>query len=673
MRSDSPYRFNSLQDRYTATYRYLLPVLFLPLAVMAADTTKDENELHEVVVTAARERTALKRETRAVAVVEREQLMQRQPNNVAQALQTIPNVDVNGGPRSNAQSPTIRGLEGNRILQVIDGVRQNTQSGHRGHYLLDPELLATVEVIKGPGGGMWGSGALGGVVAQRTLSAADLLTDNTFGAYIKQGYASANNESKTSGSLYGLLGESVDFLFNGYYSDATNLRLGNGQNLMDSAYRNQGGMAKWGWQFDEAQRFELGLRQSETHQTAPSNPTENVSATVPLVRQQSDDRNATLTYYLNPADNAWLDAQFTTYINQTRFDEWRLDKSQQDKVDYRTLGVNISNHSQSDVASLTYGADFYQDRSTGERQGNNRPIPPDGRSNVAGTYLQSDIPLGESWNLLPGLRYDYYTAKNNAVADSSRTEQHFSPSIGLRWQTTKWLVLSSRYDEAFRAPSLEELYTRGTHFCMGPMGCNQFIANPDLKPETAKNISVSAQMRFQDLLGDDSLTLDATYFHNRVNNYIDMEVATWTTQYRNVTDARLRGTEIVARYRWKALDTGISYARTDGQDQQTHQPLQNIPAQKWVADIGYHFFEETLKSGITLRHYQAQRDLPQSVTTTYPGYTLLDLYTTWQPPALKQVSINMAIDNLTDRHYRPAFNQLYAEGRNMKINLKYQY
>ncbi|MGL4601715.1 MAG: TonB-dependent receptor plug domain-containing protein, partial [Plesiomonas sp.] len=357
--------------------------------------------LPEVVVTATRDNKTIEQETRSVVVINRAQIEQQQAASVAKVLKYTPNIDVEGGPRANAQSPIIRGLSGNRLLQVIDGARQNTNSGHRSTYFLDPEMLSSVEVVKGPSSSLWGSGALGGVVAQQTLSAPDLLTDQPIGGYIKQGYGSANDETRTSASLYGMPNDSVDFLLNGYYTDANNLRLGNGEKLTDSSYRNQGGLAKVGWQMDDAQRLQLSVRQSENHQNAPSNPSEAVSSSVPLVQQKTRDFNTTLDYRLNPQDNRLLDARVTAYLNKTEFDEYRIKKAQRDTVNYRTLGLNMSNRSEFDLMTLVYGGDIYQDKTEGQREGQNRPIPADGRGQVWGTYLQADIPLATDWNLLP--------------------------------------------------------------------------------------------------------------------------------------------------------------------------------------------------------------------------------------------------------------------------------
>jgi len=65
-------------------------------------------------------------------------------------------------------SPVLRGMEANRILLVIDGVRMNNaiyRSGHLQNALtIDPLILERTEIIFGPVSTMYGSDALGGVV-----------------------------------------------------------------------------------------------------------------------------------------------------------------------------------------------------------------------------------------------------------------------------------------------------------------------------------------------------------------------------------------------------------------------------------------------------------------------------------------------------------------------------
>ena len=70
----------------------------------------------------------------------------------------------------------IRGVEGNRVLTLIDGIpiprfsygRNGTYAASRLNYI-DFSTLGNVEVLKGPGSSLYGSDAMGGVVCLRSL------------------------------------------------------------------------------------------------------------------------------------------------------------------------------------------------------------------------------------------------------------------------------------------------------------------------------------------------------------------------------------------------------------------------------------------------------------------------------------------------------------------------
>lgn len=201
----------------------------------------------------------------------KDSLLSKQATSVAAALEDIPNVDIRGGSRSIAQKPNIRGLSDNRVVQVIDGVRQNFDLAHRGSYFLPMSLIQEIEVIKGPSSSLWGSGALGGVVAMRTPNALDLLKNNDkFGVKIRQGYQTANNLSEKDVSVFAA-NDKFDVLISGFYNNADNLRTGKGNKLNNTAYKQFGGLAKFGWQINDANRVELSHRETRFKQTAPSN------------------------------------------------------------------------------------------------------------------------------------------------------------------------------------------------------------------------------------------------------------------------------------------------------------------------------------------------------------------------------------------------------------------
>lgn len=641
--------------------------------VMAAGVS----EFEEVLVQASRDNSTAAQSKRSTAVVTRQQLDEQQPASVAEALKYQPNIEVGGGTRASNQQPVIRGLSGQRVLQLTDGARQNFNAGHRGTYPIDPELLEQIDVIKGPASSLWGSGAIGGVVAQTTRDGRDMLKpEQTLGGYVKQDFNTAADKTKTSGAVYGVLNEQLDLLVSGYYSDQNDIRLGNEQSLSDSSERDNGGMVKLGWQLDDSQRVTLSHRRSESVGSVPGNPATNVSTSSPLIERQSTDSSTIVGYQFNP-ESELVDLDVSLFRNKTEIEEYRVLANQQDSTDYRTLGLNMVNRSALDWGKLTYGVDGFQDKSQGLRSGSHRPVPADGRTQVMGGFLQADVPLADDWTLMPGLRYDHFETEANNISDSQRSDDEWSTSLALSWQASDWLQLIARYDEAFRAPTSEELYTTGTHFVIGGPLVNRFIANPDLRPEKAENKELIARARFSGLLAsEDSLQVNASLFENKVTDFIEQQVImdfrnmVFETRNQNVQNARLQGGELSIDYRWQDLDLGVSYGRTIAKDEDTGRALEGIPADKWVASVGYWLWDRQLKLGAKATY----ADSVTSDTAQYDDYSLLDVGAHWVGRGgMDGLELGLTVDNLTDRYYRRAFSELYEAGRNVKLSALYRF
>ena len=225
----------------------------------------------------------------------------------------------------------------------------------------------------------------------------------------------------------------------------------------------------------------------------------------------------TLNHQWSPDDSPWLDAATTFYWNQTRYDEQRIERGQYDQTEFDTLGFSLVNHSTIASNVLSYGVDGYRDTvktvRDDEGQQGQRPDDIDGEAKTWGAFLQAKVPAGEKLAIEPALRYDHFSNQSNNLAASS-SDSALSASLGASWQTTSWLTLNARYDEAFRAPSVEEMYSSGSHYCIPaipnflPNGlCNTFVANPDLQAEEAANKGVKADLRFANLAGDDNEAL----------------------------------------------------------------------------------------------------------------------------------------------------------------------
>ncbi|BAJ03529.1 TonB-dependent heme/hemoglobin receptor [Shewanella violacea DSS12] len=654
-----------------------------------AQETDAVTEFDEVLVTATRISEKASETSRSVAVVGEEKLQELQAASVAQALKNEANINVTSGPRASSQGIEIRGLGGQRVLQTIDGARQNTTSGHRGTYFMDPELLKSIEVVRGPASSLWGSGAIGGVVAQNTKSAQDMLDEgDTFGGYIKQGFETNGDKIKTSGAIYGVA-DKFDWLINGSYKDNNNIKQGNDLTLENSESEKSSGLMKFGWEPSDDQRLQLSGRFSKTDELVPSNPSTSVSNEVPLVRRNTKDQNMTLSYSLNPSDNAYLDLNTTFYWNKTDYDEDRVTKGQTDSTKYETLGFSVNNSSTLGSAKLIYGIDGYQDKIKTVRddsgQAGERPDDIDGKTKVWGAFAKARVDITDTLALEPALRYD--TFKNESInLDKSSDDDAVSSSLGLVWNTSDWLTLSVRYDEAFRAPSIEEMYSTGTHFCIPHFLCNTFEINPDLKAEKAKNKEIKADMRFSNLAGDDELAITVNVFRNDVDDFIEMTVSdisfehgapTMTTSWDNIDEAKLTGFEISTRYRYEQTRLLLNYGQTEGKDKNTDQYLTDIPAKKFVADLSQGVMQGDVKFGTRLTYVAKQDQRPDSYQDReqFEQYTLWDVYMAWEPAmgTFEGLRVDFAIENIGDEEYLQAWQNLNEQGRNFKLSARYNF
>ncbi len=666
---------------------------FLSLAAVAEQVKTAEFD--EVLVSATRIQEKVSESSRSAAVVGEEQLAEKQGDSVAEVLKTEANINIANGPRASAQQVEIRGLSGQRVLQTIDGARQNTSAGHRGTFFMDPELLSSVEVVRGPASSLWGSGAIGGVVSQNTKSAREMLDEGqSFGGYLKQGYETNGQRSKSSGAIYGTKG-SIDWLLNGSYSDGDNIKAGNDNTLENSASRSRSGLAKFGWQLDEAQRLQLSGRINEISEAVPSNPATDVSNSVPLVRRDSKDSNLTLDYSLAPSSNALLDLDAKFYWNKTDYDENRLTKGQFDTTEYETLGFSIANRSQWQGLKLTYGLDGYRDQIETFRddsgQSGQRPGNIDGESRVWGAFVAANIALGENWSLDPALRYDSFENESNNLGHSS-DDDALSPSLALVWKTAPWLTLSARYDEAFRAPSVEEMYSSGTHYCIPPIPnflpnglCNTFEVNENLKAEKAKNKELKADMRFAELAGNDELALSLSVFRNDVDDFIEQRVTNplhgipgleQNTRWDNVDKARLTGFELTGKYRINQTRLSLSYGQTEGKDRHDGGYLANIPANKLVLDLSQGIMAGDMKLGTRVSYNASQDRVPEdNPVNRYQDYTLWDVYLAWEPAmgTFEGLRVDFAIENIGDEEYIQAWQTLMDQGRNFKLSARYRF
>ena len=136
----------------------LKPTLFL---------TKESEQLNEVVLSVFKSKEKSNRIAEQVAVLSQKDILKISPQTSADLLAGIPGIKVQKS-QFGGGSPVLRGMESNRVLLVVDGVRMNNAIYRKGHLQnaisIAPNQLDRTEVVFGPSSVIYGSDALGGVL-----------------------------------------------------------------------------------------------------------------------------------------------------------------------------------------------------------------------------------------------------------------------------------------------------------------------------------------------------------------------------------------------------------------------------------------------------------------------------------------------------------------------------
>lgn len=154
--------------------------------------------LGQVVVSASRWAQNASRVPNRVSTIRAEEVLLRNPQTAADLLGSSGEVFIQKSQQGGG-SPMIRGFATNRLLIAVDGVRMNTaifRSGNLQNVIsLDPFATERTELLFGPGSVLYGSDAIGGVMAFYTLTPtlADSQSRGPSGSAALR-YASANEE-----------------------------------------------------------------------------------------------------------------------------------------------------------------------------------------------------------------------------------------------------------------------------------------------------------------------------------------------------------------------------------------------------------------------------------------------------------------------------------------------
>ena len=190
-----------------------LSALFSQHYLYAADVQPAQQvELAPVLVTADRNAQTLDKAAPNVSVIGRKTLNQASAQNLDDMVLYEPGVSVpSDNNRRGHAGINIRGIDGNRILMMVDGVRipesyagGGSNGAISGRDMVESDTLKQVDIVKGPYSALYGSDALGGVVNMVTLSPRDFVDADKRGHFgLKHGYRSRDRSHGVTATAAG--------------------------------------------------------------------------------------------------------------------------------------------------------------------------------------------------------------------------------------------------------------------------------------------------------------------------------------------------------------------------------------------------------------------------------------------------------------------------------------
>jgi vitamin B12 transporter len=429
----------------------------------------------------------------SITVITGEELKQKQVTTVADALREVPGLDVvESGSRGSVTSVLIRGADADQVLVLIDGVRVNsTTLGAYDFSQLTPENIDRVEVLRGWGGTLYGSEAVGGVIQIFTrrgegpphgsVSAAggNAQTDREVGEFSGQtgivSYSGAISHIRTDG-------------FKPQNDDYENVVV-NGRVDADLV---ENGTARAIFRIGKA---EFGNFSSNNFLVAPD-PNARQTDQYSVVRADWTHSPLQMLRYRfafsfsrddqhfdDPADGAETTSTVSDFLSETMAGDGNATLTWLGGAAESTFGLEYESQL-GDTDSLSSDPTFGDFSSSFDET----------VGNLAGYTLHQLFLAERRLVLTGGVRVD----------DNQRFGLAVSPSAGVSYVLTATQTrLRATYAQGFKAPSMNELFFPG-------------FGNPDLDPEHSWEVDAG----FDQPLWRERLLFSATYFHRQVTDLI---------------------------------------------------------------------------------------------------------------------------------------------------------
>lgn len=678
-----------LTQEYVLTRERELVVELIPSAIL----------LHQAVtITAQRSERMSFDVNQSASAIAAAQLSERSPRSTPEALMNETGVWIQKTNHGGG-SPIIRGLVGNQVLLVVDGIRLNNATYRYGpnQYLstIDPGIIDRIEVNRGSGSVLYGSDALGGVLqvisATPSFSSAGL----KIGGRLRSRWMSAGMEQSIRPEIEGR-GKRVAFL--GGFS-ARNfgdvLAGGNLGVLTPTAYRERSGDAKLLWRLGS--RGILTSAFQHTTQNHVPRYDQVTQGGFSLFEFEPQTRQLSYLRWESSTPSPWVQS-FRLTVSMNRSKEGTISqknnsvemKRQLDEVN--TLGLmaeflsNPSAHWQ-----VQSGIEYYSDRVSSTAHVLNTVTNTEtaqrgsyadgsGISNLAVfTNHQWDW---KNFQISAGARFNRISV---SVTDNLFGDQQINPNawvgnVGVMYKLNSRLRMVGTLNTGFRAPNVDDMSKFGT------IEANIFeIPSGLLSPERSLNMETGLKYN------STKLSWNVTAYQSTLTDLIDRVATSYqgsptfegrtVYQKRNVGEAIIKGIEAdVDAVVIKSLTVYGNVTYTYGENKTRKEPMRRIPplfgrlGLRYGHPSGLWIRTEWAVAGKQDRLAGGDRSDARInirlINGVMPGWDIVNLHAGY---SYRFWSIQLSAQNIFDEAYRVYASGIDGYGRSMTaaVNIRF--
>lgn len=554
--------------------RKLIPVLLVAPFANAEPVNLEQAEVEDVItVVGTKTERALSDVAATITIKSAEDIERELTRNIADLVRYEPGITVGGsGSRFGLGGFNIRGIDGNRVLTIVDGVRVADEFSF-GPFLsarrdfVDVDSIYQAEIARGPISSLYGSDALGGVVALRTKTASDYLGDEPSYASFKSGYSSADQSLLTAATLAAGNDPFAAMLSlshrDGEEQETSGGVGGTGATREDAdpqAIQTTSLVAKFSYAPSDQHNFELGIDayQNETDSQLLSDYGTLSRGTTVNSRDTEDEKDRTRVSlgYTYTGSLAFADEiEFLGYTQDSETNQLTLENRTppgppvpqnrlRDSIfEQEIRGALVTARKDFETDSVThrlvYGVDYYTTENETLRNGGTVnaltgaaipeffPLPtrdfPLTEVDQLAFFIQDEIELMDGRLILsPGVRYDDFeaSAKADAIYLSGNPgvpvpadfeDSEVTAKLGVVYEFSPGFSMYGNVSEGFRAPPYDDVNVGFTNF----IGGYKTISNADLVSETSIGVEVGA--RFRGSWG----SLNVAAFQNDYEDFIE--------------------------------------------------------------------------------------------------------------------------------------------------------